>query len=371
MKLYCKEFEQMIGEIGQKCEVVGAFVNQEFCFRGCPHRKNKKNGSPKLIEYPDITPPTIPEMISNFAQATIDFVKSGGKLCPRAEYLRRLSICIPCHGGRRCPYCGCNMPIKAAAAVFECPKGYWDTTIAKPRKNVFVNAADQVVDDLVDRYHGDAVFLLLSGPRLHQWNIEFIKRHFFTMSVNNGGLFETDFWTTGDSPTKFDDTIWENPRIQKFVSIGKGNKPYNSTGRLIKTLDNMVYFKTGKETDIRSWLDLDHIAWAAPSGDDTILSVMILALHILYFLGFNTVYLLGADFIMTPDSAYAYEWDHSIKHCNDNNYKFRLVNRHLGLLDFQLRANGFNVFNCDPGSKCLAFRQINFDDVKKGVFNNG
>lgn len=72
-----------------------------------------------------IKPPTLAQMASNFSSAMVRWAKKGFKTVSQEVYMKRIKICSKCHGGWRCPHCGCFIKAKAALLTEKCPEGKW------------------------------------------------------------------------------------------------------------------------------------------------------------------------------------------------------------------------------------------------------
>lgn len=365
-KKYCQDFKNK----GGFCKVIGKGVPKGFCQDYCKYYKNGKNiqKRPKI----KIEPPTLSQMLKNFALAMKQFALSGFEIVSVEEYIRRIKICSACNGGIRCPYCGCNMPLKVAMKTMNCYKNYWyPQRVCRPSKNVFFDKDKQPLR-FDKTYSGKDCFLWCGGPRLMCFDLAAIKETGIEiMAIQNAGLYQPTLWTIHDSCEKFDSSIWENPHIQKFFSAGKIRKFYSSKKIRIGELENTVFFEVDtKSIDISNWLSSYKIQLAVQGEENIFLCTMLQAINILWLLGFRNVYILGADFEMKQEVPYAYDFPVDERHVQINNERYLYINRYLSLLNVQFKANDFNVYNCDEQSKCTAFEYKSFDIVMKGI-NNG
>jgi hypothetical protein len=73
--------------------------------------------------------PSTGTMARNLWREIKAFVRSGGKLAPKALRLSRLAVCEPCEkwdsAQRRCRACGCKMDAKTYSLVAKCPLDKW------------------------------------------------------------------------------------------------------------------------------------------------------------------------------------------------------------------------------------------------------
>lgn len=93
----------------------------------------EKNGITTIVDKPNVdNTPTTKEMVSSFAVAAAQHVKSGFKKAEPEEIERRKKLCSECDkmgtSGRwegRCMVCGCFMGVKAKWATAKCPVNKW------------------------------------------------------------------------------------------------------------------------------------------------------------------------------------------------------------------------------------------------------
>jgi hypothetical protein len=90
---------------------------------------------------------------------------------------------------------------------------------------------------------------------------------------------------------------------------------------------------------------------------------MLAALHLLHYLGFSTVYLLGADFKMGADQKYAFAENRSPQSIRHNNVLYDSLRQRFKALRPHFEKHGFTVLNATPGSELEAFDRIAFADA--------
>jgi hypothetical protein len=74
--------------------------------------------------------PAVVQQVRNLWRDFKAFVRSGGKLAPKALRRARLAVCeAPCEKWdkqqRRCVQCGCKEDVKVYSLVAKCPLGKW------------------------------------------------------------------------------------------------------------------------------------------------------------------------------------------------------------------------------------------------------
>jgi hypothetical protein len=75
------------------------------------------------------TYPTLAQQARNLWRDIKSFVRSGGKLAPKALRMARLAVCEVCDKWdkqqRRCRACGCKMDAKTYSLAAKCPLDLW------------------------------------------------------------------------------------------------------------------------------------------------------------------------------------------------------------------------------------------------------
>ena len=128
-------------------------------------------------------------------------------------------------------------------------------------------------------------------------------------------------------------------------------------------------YRRGEHFDHRQFLDEDTVCWGNNGGTRDSLgikgkrSVMLVALRLLHYLGFRTVYLLGADFKMSEDRGYAFDETRTPEAVRHNTVLYRALNRRFEALRDHFRRARFTVVNCTPGSGLTAFEHIPYDQA--------
>lgn len=232
--------------------------------------------------------------------------------------------------------------------------------------------------DLSGMFTG-AAFLVCAGPSLVRHDLTLLSRRgIVTMAVNNAwSLVRPTFWVHVDSPGRFLDTCWRDPGILKFspaCSLDEHlNTLENGTPRRLpertRDMPNVAYYARSGHFDHASFLTEPLFSWGNDAKTDDSLgltgkrSVMLVAVKLLYWLGFRTVYLLGCDFNMTPENKYAFPEQRTAQAVNNNNATYQALNQRFTALRPLLDAEGFTVLNCNPDSGLTAFDFADYDDA--------
>lgn len=253
--------------------------------------------------------------------------------------------------------------------------------VRRPARNglrLYTTDFDSV--SLCDFYRGRHAFLVLSGPSLATHDLtQLSRRGIVTMGVNNSwSVHRPTFWTCVDSAGRFLDTGWKDPGILKFVPMSAWNerlriqKPDGSMAASafrVKQMPSVLLYRRSEHFDHRRFLDEDVVCWGNHTATKDSLgikgkrSVMLAALRLLQYLGFRTVYLVGADFKMTPERGYAFDEARSAEAVRHNNVLYESLNRRFEALREHFKAHKFAVLNCTEDSGLTAFPYMPFAEA--------
>ncbi len=243
----------------------------------------------------------------------------------------------------------------------------------QPVQNRF--GGDAGVENL---YMGGQVFLLLGGPSLNGLDLGLLSRRgMVTMAVNNVAAWvRPDLWTCGDPVGKFHDAIWRDGGIVKFAPqprLGNPLRARGPDGKLApleltpQECPGVYALRRNCDFDPGAWLWEPTVNWgngkkeAAENGRPRVLSTMLQALRLCYYLGFRTVYLLGCDFTMGANYRYAFPERRSQGAVDGNNDSYVALAKLLGMLRPEFDRAGFAVLNCFPGSGLRVFDHLPFE----------
>jgi len=269
-------------------------------------------------------------------------------------------------------------------------------------------------------FQGGHVFLILGGPSYNTLNHDLLKaRGVVTFGVNNvAAHVRPNLWTYGDTTAKFHDAIWKDPHICKLAPYAKFDdrireklpdgtfRTLNLTPRqcpntlgihrnsifdpekwLFEGTINWGLGKDGVVHYLRPWLEenlgLDPKAspkqaknvyeqWLKegkiPPGHiekhcpcPKVLSTMIQAVRLCYYLGFRHVYLLGCDFTMTQEAKYSFPESGNPGTVNNNTNSYAAMKKLFKKLRPEFDKAGFEVLNCNPNSGLTAFDYLPFE----------
>ncbi|MCB1092149.1 MAG: hypothetical protein KDL87_11490, partial [Verrucomicrobiae bacterium] len=187
--------------------------------------------------------------------------------------------------------------------------------------------------DLVDLHRGATVFLILNGPSFARVDPGALRRPgIHTFGVNNGAHgFRPHYWTCVDDPTRFMDTIWRDPGIQKFVPMGHFDRPVWDraagcvTAERVADFPNVIGYRRNEHFQADRWLTEDTINWGNHADHGGGRSVMLAALRLCHLLGFRRVCLLGCDFHMEAGRHYWFPEQRSEQAVRNNTAAYEIL----------------------------------------------
>lgn len=313
------------------------------------------------------------EKAKRYSKAFFKHKITGSKTTPKELKELRLSICNSCRhlssDKLTCLYCSCEVEAKSSWLEQQCPMYKWPMS-----NNLLYRAFKSDKDipvDLAGMYHGATIFFIGCGPSLKQVDLSiFRERGLMTMAVNNIAArdIRPNMWISADTPNQFHENIWRDPAIMKFVRRENYYKPIR-TSEFVRNCPGVFYFDINEDFDVRSYLSEPTVNFGNHTnsydefGNKGGRCVMLMALKILYYLGFKYIYLLGCDFEMKYEQPYAFEQGKHKGGCQSNNEKFRIINERLVALAPKFKEAGVTVKNCTPNSKLTAFEYKDLQTV--------
>jgi hypothetical protein len=247
---------------------------------------------------------------------------------------------------------------------------------------------------LADLYYGAQAFLVLGGPSLRTMPLEQLaQRGVLVISTNNCPAclprgIRPHIWIHTDPPHKFHDSIWRDPSIIKFTPIkewnpgrkGKKNLRHrDASGELVRIHDlpsrdcpgvfgyvrnsglDTANFLT--EASINRGNDRQHSEGDGANGMQKGINTMYSAIRLAFYLGVRTLYLLGADFHMTPDSPYSFDQGKGDAGVRGNNGAYMAMCLNFDKLQVEFLKHKFYVYNCTPGSHLWSFPDLPFEEA--------
>lgn len=246
----------------------------------------------------------------------------------------------------------------------------------------FLQRADGRPLHLDGAYHGQDLYLVLSGPSLKDEPLHLLEqRGVVTMGVNNSWLmWKPDLWVAVDPPGRFADVGWRDPRILKMCPQSQRNTTIRTqvegsvvpdTTR-VRECPNVGFYVREDDFNPSTFWASTTAQWGTMKEKTDMLgikasrSVMLVAMKAAHWLGFARVFLVGADFRMSLDegvSPYAWDEEKDSNGRKSNNNLYRIMNKRFEAL----RQHGMpmEVWNCTKDSGLLAFPHMPLADAIK------
>jgi len=272
-----------------------------------------------------------------------------------------------------------NMSCRLGLPGYDCPKNLlWRMPGKHPARNkkIFINRHGDAVN-IIGFYRGQSCFLMCNGPSVTNYEKHLLNQPgILTMGMNNGAAnadFRPDLWTAQDPPYKFMAGIYNDPKILKFTLWDYKNYLIpNPSGpsRKLRTLPGMIFHKRHSAFHAEKWFEEEKIVWGRPKDSGGNRSTMLGSLHILWFLGFENVYLLGADFHMDAETKYFFDQNRTGSAIRNNNRLYKNMIKYFAQLQPLMLEQGFKVWNCNPQSKLHVFPFMSLESaIRKNVIN--
>lgn len=233
--------------------------------------------------------------------------------------------------------------------------------------------AERPADYMSGMFRGAGCFLVCGGPSLLKVNLDLLdKRGIVTAAVNHGAaIIRPQLWIMCDSQNRFDYSLWHDPAVMKFTKQKYlydtlkqfQNGAIQPTRVFPRDLANVWGYKHCHGWNADTFLTQPLPTWGTAKAEEdpdggTHKSVMLIALRLLYWLGFRRVYILGADFKMKADNPYGFRENVPEGRVSGNNELYAWLNRRFAELRPHFRKYGYEVFNCTEGGKLEAFERL-------------
>jgi hypothetical protein len=306
----------------------------------------------------------------------------------RSKEPLRSEPCSACNGVRHIDIFECQL-------FGECKKHSWKQTARGPQVKSCATCdylgtqfetprrPERTWHQLKDNYDGCGVFLLGSGPSLNDMPLELLQqRGIMTAAMNLVGAthIRPDFSIMVDSPDRFHEAIWNDPRITKLVRHNKSRscvRRRTADGKW-EYLDAAFQYPsvfTYREEYMEKgfvpklFLQSEKIFWGGrgllpKNRPRRTVSVTIAAIKLLIELGFKRIYLGGTDWQMSHEGSYAFTGND--KHPNaagTNTNTYTIMSEFFTRLDPVLRKRGIYIYNCTPGSRLHSFEKLDLEEA--------
>jgi len=200
-----------------------------------------------------------------------------------------------------------------------------------------------------------ACFLVGGGYQLPDVRTRLNDPRIFTMGMNNAATqFTPNLWTGADSPDHYSPGILFNPTIMKFIYMKFVDFVVN--GKPMSSLTN-AYFMPWRDAEAKHFFsDRPRIGWWG--------NVFTLALELLHYLGFRTIYIVGAGLHVDDRGAYGYESDLEDDELEFNQCTYDSVVRQVRCINEASEAHHLDLISCTPDSRLNKFlTYAPFDDA--------
>ncbi len=234
-----------------------------------------------------------------------------------------------------------------------------------------IMTADSTPVAMENLYQGRSAFLICGGPSFARVDHDLLRNPgILTMGINNSvKTFRPHLWVCVDKPANFLRSIWLDPLITKFCPIGNADKFIfdSDQWRFIKTRARdcpaVFFYRRNARFRLKQWLYEDSFNWGNSASAGGGRSVMLVAMRLLFYLGFRNVYLLGADFKMSSDYTYHFEQKRKSGSLRGNNSTYRKLQQWFTELRPIFESEEFFVHNCNPDSALTAFDFIPLEEA--------
>lgn len=215
-------------------------------------------------------------------------------------------------------------------------------------------------------------FLVCGGPSINKMPYQKLgERGIVSLAINNsGGHVPVSAWVFSDPQEKFHHGLFLDPKIMTFAPIPKLNKNYRiKEGGIFRWSEDKVKdcpntFGFDRKTLLypENFLKTDYAMWGyggkqpEPKPFETCLATMLLGIRLMCYLGCPRIYLLGVDFLRTPEAQYAFN-----QKASASNTRYDHENQMLKSIRPYIEQEGIKIYNCNPESQCDAFEFKSFD----------
>ncbi len=232
---------------------------------------------------------------------------------------------------------------------------------------------------LSDLWRGSAGFLVAGGPSAKDIDFSFLReRGVISLAINNVAAHApVKAMVCSDPPEKFHHAIWLDPGLMKLVPSNKLNKfirlkrpdgTFEQPRIRVKECPNVFAFARDCDYVPEDFLLRDTATWGrnkqamkSRPGKDKLLFTFFLGIRLMWALGCDRIYLIGADFGMRPGGAgegyaFAQRRDQGAVDANHNSY--RVAAKWLQELRPVFENAGLHVFQTNAESNLRVFDHV-------------
>lgn len=225
------------------------------------------------------------------------------------------------------------------------------------------------VDGLQECFSGQAIFFIGGGPSFSlSQQVALRTSGLLTYGVNNSAKsFRPHLWSCVDSADRFLRSVWEDPRIMKFVpaELMKGRLFDSTTWQWVdanvEDCPNVYFFRRFEQFSAPDFLTEPAVCWGNTKALGGVRSVMLAALRLITWLGFTRIYLVGTDFNMNERYTYNFPQTRASGAVRNNTRTYKVLGERFELLKPYLEAYGVSVINCSSKSLLNVFPRMELD----------
>lgn len=204
----------------------------------------------------------------------------------------------------------------------------------------FDGAVRKAID--LDNIFSGSCFLLGGSPCLAEMKNKIAYQPVAKMAMNNTAtIVRPDLWVGADISKNYSTSILADPALMKFTYISRRDTPVGD--KKWRDMPNTYFMSSRQMKPNEFFLKNRDFSWDK--------NVFMLAIQLLYRLGFRRVYLLGCSFKIAQDNQYCYETrlDKGQVRYNQRTYD-TAIRQVKGILGPAKEA-GYEIISCTPDSK--------------------
>ena len=229
--------------------------------------------------------------------------------------------------------------------------------------------------DLAGSWRGKAAFLCCGGPSLATYPLDALRdRGVVSLGVNNAAAYaQCNAFVFGDPQWKFHHSLFMDPKTWAFAPMAKlrrqlrvqaADGTFRFADVLLQDLPGNYGIPRSGRFDGKTFLSTPYAHWGHGGKGDVEqqpfrrLCTMLMGIRLLHYLGAERVYMLGVDFWMDKEQAYAWGGD-----ATSGNRICRKINAMLEDAAGTIDRAGMAIWNCNQDSGCTVFPYARFADA--------
>jgi len=220
----------------------------------------------------------------------------------------------------------------------------------------FVGNERRAVD--LEDIHSGSCFLVGGSPILEnkkQWEV-LERSGAVTMAMNNvATLFKPTYWIGADKPEYYSKSIIYNSAYLHFAYLSRCICEID--GRQWKNYGNVIFLGSSESIKASNFFKPNaHFVWWR--------NVFLLAIQVLYHLGFRKIYTLGCSFNISKEQQYSFDTELTNEQINYNITTYEMVMGQLKSIIPYFEKNDFQIISCTSNSRLNdIFEYISFENA--------